>query len=146
MPDFRVIAPAVQAAIGLAVAAALPAGVACSVGYPVGGLADEQVWVSGDFDAQTTWEVSGQRMRGETAPLEVRISVTQSTEAFADPQARCLELEACVEDAIAADPTLDGLVDECSVTEVKGQEAIPSETSRAYGVVVTVTYSGAVAG
>lgn len=140
---FRTLTPQVQAALYAAlVAAAVEAQTNVSLGYPAGGLAAEQVWVVGDFDSAIAWATTGWTQREEDGTAEVRVSVTQGTSDFLEPQARALELAGLVEDALAADRTLGGVVDRCEVSQIKGQEAIPDEHQRAYGVVVTVAWVG----
>jgi hypothetical protein len=145
MSGFRTLAPTVQAALFAAIASRLPATAMCSLGYPAGGLSDQQVWVVGDFDSQVAWATTGWTQRGEEGSTEVRVAVLQTTATFTDPQAQALVLAGCVEDAIAADHTLGGVVDRAEVAAIKGQEAIPDEHQRQYGVTLTVSWAGEVA-
>ena len=144
MSGFRTLAPQVQAALLAAIAPSLPATTSISLGYPTGGLADQQVWICGDFDSTIAWATTGWTQRAEEGTTEVRVSVVQTTPNFADPQALALLIAGCVEDAIAADRTLGGVVDRAEVTAIKGQEAIPEETRRQYGVTLSVFWAGEV--
>jgi len=142
MSGFRTLAPAVQAALLAAIAAAAPDTTSVSLGYPPGGLAAEQVWVEGDFEFDVSLETSGWTQRQEDGTTEVRIAVTQTCDSFLGPQSRALELAAVVEDCLAADRTLGGVVDRCAVSKGKGQEAIPEEHTHQFGIILTVTWAG----
>lgn len=142
MSGYRMLAPAVQAALLEAIAAAAPDSTSVSLGYPPGGLAAEQVWVEGDFDFDVSLETTGWTQREEDGTTEVRIAVTQTTDTFLDPQGRALELAGVVEDCLAADRTLGGVVDRCAVSKGKGQEAIPEEHTHQFGITLTITWAG----
>ena len=142
MSGFVPLAPAVQDALFEAIAAAAPAEVAVSLGYPAGGLSAEQIWVQGDCEAQVSLETSGYEQREEDCSLEVRIAVLQAVPDFAPVRDRAFALYQLLEGVLAADRTLGGLVDRCSVSAYKGQEAIPDEHQRQYGITVTVTWAG----
>ena len=144
MSGLRSLAPAVQAALQAAIAPRLPADTQLSLGYPVGGLADKQVWVVGDFDSTSPWATTGWTQRAEEGTTDVRVAVLLSTNSFTDVQAACMTLAGCVEDAVAADRTLGGVVDRAEVSAIKGQEAIPEENRRQYGVTLTVSWAGEV--
>jgi hypothetical protein len=136
---FRTVAAAVQDYLEVQIRAALPS-VATSVCYPAGGLMAEQVWVSGEFDADVSRAVSGFRQRDEQGSVEVRVSVVQSTAEGTEPRDRALALAGTIEDIVKADPTLGGLATVAQVEHVKGQEAIPEETERQYAITLTISY------
>lgn len=140
---FRTVAAAVQDYLEAQISAALPS-VACCATYPAGGLQEEQVWVSGEFEAEIVSTVSGFRGRDEKTTLEVRVSVVQSTERGTDVRDRALAIAGAVEDVVKADPTLGGRVTVAQVEHVKGSEAIPEEHRRQYGVVLTIGYLASV--
>jgi len=142
MSGFRALAPQVMDALGVAIAATAPSAANVSVGYPAGGLADQQIWVAGDFEAAIAWATTGWQQRAEETDCKVRCSVLQSTNVFADVRDACTALVNAVEDALGADRTLGGLVDRCEVTASRGQEAIPDEHQRSYGVELTVSWAG----
>ena len=142
-PTFRVLLPDVQDALDAAIAAAA-AGVPRSVGYPAGGPAAEQIWVGGEFEADTSRALSGAGQRGEVAVLEVRVVVTRTTDRYAEVRDRALAIAASVEGALLADPTLGGLVERLEVLTVKGAEAVPDERTRQYGVTLSVRYHATV--
>lgn len=142
MSGFVPAAPAVQDALVAAIAAAVEDGTEVSLGYPTGGLAAEQIWVVGDCDVQVSLEVSGYEQRQEDGALEVRVAVLLSEVEFAPARDRAFALYRLVESVLAADRTLGGIVDRCSVSAYKGQEAIPDEHQRQYGITVTVTWAG----
>ena len=142
MSGFRTIVPQVQAALLAAITPLLPTTTSISLGYPAGGLAVEQVWLCGDFDSEIAWATTGWKQREEDSTCEVRVSVVQTTPDFLAPQAQALLLAGCVEDALALDRTLGGIVDRAEVTHGKGQEAIPEESKRQYGITLTVSWAG----
>ena len=123
----------------------LPEEVACSVGYPVGGVQDKHVWVSGTVPATHPFYTSGFETRGEKGRLSVHIVVTKFTEDMVEVRDEAVALARVVEDTLAVDRTLGGLVDQAFVVASDGQEAIPSERQRQYGITLTVEYEGSVA-
>ena len=138
------LAPQVQAALLAAIAARVPQTTSVALGYPPGGLAAEQVWISGDYKAQNSWVATGWTQRGEEATTEVRVAVLQTTATFTDAQSQALLIAGCVAAAILADPTLGGLVDRCEIQGNDGQEAIPDEHQRQYGVTLTVFWAATI--
>jgi hypothetical protein len=143
---FRLLVDSVQAALAGAIASRLAGlGVPSGIGYPVGGPKEEHVWVAADFDVALPRRTSGGFSRDEDGTVKVRILVTKTTDDPLDPLARALVLEAAVEDAVGADPTLEGLMLEAKVASVQGEEAIAEDRRRQYGITVTVAYAAAVA-
>ena len=142
MTGFRTIVPAVQAALTAAISAAAPSDTVVSLGYPPGGLAAKAIWVSADFDMDVAWATTGWKAREEDATVEVRIAVSKAAGTVLDPQADALALAGVVEDALAADRTLGGVVDRAEVTHSKGQEAIPEEHKHEFGITLTVSWAG----
>ncbi len=138
----RTLADQVQGALLAAIAARSPATTQVSLGYPAGGFGAENIWIPVDFDSTVPWVTSGWTQRGEDSTVEVRIAVKQTTSASTDCRDRALLLAGCVEDAIAADRTLGGIIDGCEVSAIKGQEAIPDEHERQYGVTLAVRWWG----
>lgn len=142
---FRLLVDSVQVALAGAIASRLAGlGVPSGIGYPVGGPQEEHVWVAADFDVALPRRTSGGFNRDEDGTVKVRILVTRTTDDPLDPLARALLLEAAVEDAVGADPTLGGLVLEAKVASVQGEEAIAEDRRRQYGITVTVAYAAAV--
>jgi len=139
---FSLLAPAVQDALATAIAAQLPAGVPCSLGYPAGGPQAEHVWIAGDFDAELPRYVSGGGARDELASLMVRILVTQRATDYEPVRDRALVLAGAVEAALGADPTLGGLVVFARIVRGQADEAIPEATTRAVGLTLTIRYQG----
>ena len=82
--------------------------------------------------------------RSEDGTVLVRITITHTDAELAAVAARAWEVENVLEDAIIADPTLGGLVDEARIRRLKGSEAIPDERTRQYGIEASVTYSGTI--
>lgn len=140
---FRPLAPQVQDHLLENLSARLD-GVACSLGYPVGGLAAEQVWVAGDFDADMPRAVSGYGGRDEEGAVEIRVSVMQTTAVYTDVRDRAVEIAGELEDLIVEDPTLGGLVSDSHVHHVKASEAHPEERTIQCGLTITVVYQGSV--
>jgi hypothetical protein len=142
MTGFRSLASSVMDALGAAIVATAPTGANVSVGYPAGGLADQQIWVGGDFDDAIAWATTGWHQRSEEGTCKVRCSVLMTTVVFKDVRDACVALTNAVEDALAVDRTLGGLVDRCEVSGSKGLEAVPDEHQRSYGVELTVSWTG----
>lgn len=142
---FRILTARVQDALAAAIQTRLPAGVAFAVGYPAGGVQDRHVWVIGDFSTALPWYVSGMAQRGEEGQVQVKVISTETTELMTDPRDDALAIAAAVEDAVTADPTLGGLVDEAHVLSIAGQEAIPEERRRQMGLTITVGYTASAA-
>jgi hypothetical protein len=141
---FRTLAPQIQLALQDAVTALLPPGVRCDLGYPVGGLEEDHVYVGGAFDVRVVRQTSGGGQRGEELDINVRTICSRSTEDFLEVQSGALALAGDVEDAVSADPTLGGICDNAYVSAIEGSEALPDEATRQYLVVVTVTCEGSV--
>jgi hypothetical protein len=144
MAGFRPLFPQIQdylAAALSAALAALPAEVACDLGYPAGGVADRHVWVAGAVEAAHPFYTSGFGQRGEDATLRVHIVVTMTSDAAAEPRDEAVALAGVVEDVLAKDRTLGGLVDSAAVAGTNGEEAIPEERTRQYGITLQVAYS-----
>ena len=145
MTGFRPLLPAVQDAVCAAVSAellALPGEVACSLGYPAGGLQDRQVWVSGQADVTHPYHTSGGDARGEEGQVAVHILVTMTSDVMSEPRDEALALAGVLEDALAVDRTLGGLVDSVFVGAMHVEEGIPEERTRQYGVTLRLAYSG----
>lgn len=145
VPEFRLLADAVQDAVATAIdAKTRPLGSPCGVGYPAGGVPEQAVWVAAGFEASFPRRTSGGFNRDEAGELKVRVVVTTTADDPTLPREKALALEAAVEDAVAFDPTLGGVVMEARVTGVSGEEAIPEERKRQYGLTVAVAYSATV--
>lgn len=141
---YRTLAGNVQEYLGSAIAAELPAGVSSSVGYPAGGPEAEHVWIEGGFAALLPRRISGGAARDEEATITVRCVATVSGGEFGPARNRALEFAGAVEDVLVSDPTLGGLVAEAHVAEIDGQDAIPDESSRQYGVTLRIAYRATV--
>ena len=148
MPGFRPLFAQVQDYLAEAISAelaALPDEVASSLGYPAGGFQDRQVWVSGAVEAAQPYHLSGFGQRAEEGEVRVQILVTMTSDSMAEPRDEAIALAGVVEDVLAEDRTLGGLVDSASVAGTTGEEGIPEERTRQYGITLRVAYSGSVA-
>jgi hypothetical protein len=148
MAGFRPLFAQVQDYLAAAVSAelaALPDEVACDLGYPAGGIQDRHVWVAGALEAAHPFHLSGFAQRGEDALVQVHILVTMTSDAMAEPRDEALALAGVVEDVLAEDRTLGGLVDSAAVVGTNGEEAIPEERTRQYGITLRIAYSAGVA-
>jgi len=145
MAGFRPLFADVQNRLGGDIAAALlalPGEVACSVGYPAGGIADRQVWLSGEVHVQHPLHTSGFALRGEQATLLVHILVTMTSDTMTEPRDEAIDLAGVIEDVLAEDRTLGGLVDSVFVAAADGEEGIPEERTRQYGLTLQIAYDG----
>lgn len=141
---FRNLAAAIQDHLATTIAAELPADVPCSAGYPAGGVTAEAVWIAGDLSATYPGAISGGAQRDEAGTVTVRVLVKMTGADYGPARDRALELAGAVEDAISGDPTLGGIVAEAHVSSATGQEAVPDERSREYGVSLVVSYTATV--
>lgn len=141
---FRPVAPTLQDWLLERLITDLPT-VACSLGYPAGGLADEQVWVAGEFDADLLRVVSGYGGRDEEGSLEVRISVIQTGNEYTPVRDRALEIAGVLEDILVEDPTMGGLCSVAQVAHAKASEAHPEDRKVQCGLSITITYLATVA-
>lgn len=140
---FTVKAAAVQDALATAIATQQTASgdaTPLTVGYPAGGLLAEHIWVGGEFSVTMPRYISGGLQRDETGEVEVRVSVVWSASDMVTARNRALAIAKIVENAVSVDPTLGGAVQEAHVAGVSGNEAMPDEHSRQYGLVVRVAY------
>lgn len=138
---FRILAPDVQDALHDALKAVLPAEVQLSRGYPAGGLKVKSVRIDVDYDAEIQRVISGGSQRDESGSVTVKVVRTLST---ADPVAvrdGAGELAGYVEDVLTTDPTLGGVVEEAHIAASDGQEAIPDEHTRQYGLALRIDYT-----
>lgn len=133
----------VQDALGARLKDALD--VACSVGYPAGGLRDRHVWVSGTSSATYHMHASGFGARAESGRVSVHVAVTMTSEEMTQPRDAALLLAGTVEAVLAEDRTLGGIVDRAWVAASEGQEAISEARRRQYGMTVHIEYEGSVA-
>ena len=137
---FVVQAPAIQDALGTAIADALSEDAATfSVGYPTGGPDEEDVWISGDFNAAFPRRTSGGGARDEEAALKVKILVTHSDD-MTSVRDRAVDLSELVEDAVSDDPTLGGLTKDAHVSGLEGNEGFDKDGRRQFGMTMTVAY------
>ena len=143
MPGFRLKLPQVQDELAERVRNELPEGLAFDIGYPDRGPASEHVWIDGAFDTDLTNDVSGGQVRDEDGKVRFVISITASRGPMTTLRDRALELEGCIEDAIADDPTLGDLVQQAWVSKVSGLYALPDK-ARTYYTTVDVSYAVAV--
>jgi len=138
---FIVQTPAIQDALGTAIATALSADAATfSVGYPTGGPDEEAVWIAGDFNAAFPRRTSGGGARDEEASLKVKILVTHNAEDMATVRDRAAALAALVDDAVSDDPTIGGLAKDAHVSGCEGNEGFDKDGRRQFGVTMTVAY------
>lgn len=141
---FRPVAPAIQAYLRDGLAALLPS-VPTAVGYPVGGVTDEQLWLPGEWEERTVRAVSGWGGRDVAGQLEVRVVVTRTSDSWTDVRDRALEIAAGLEDLILADPTLAGVATSCWVAASRAIEAHPEERTIQCALSLTVSYEATVA-
>lgn len=146
MPEYRATIPDVEDALYDALLAELEDDepeVGCSLGYPDGGPKDEQVWVGGEPEYENGRPLTGYGLRDEDGTVKVYALITWDdgpTCTYKAVRDRAYELGGYLEDAVGADPTLDGLVDEARVSGGKGEYALPGGR-RQYLLTLTVTYS-----
>jgi hypothetical protein len=141
---FRPVAPTIQTHLRDGLAAIQPS-VPAAIGYPVGGVADEQLWLPGEWEERTVRAVSGWGGRDVAGQLEVRVVVTRTSDVWTDVRDRALEIAAELEDLILADPTLAGIATNCWVAASKAIEAHPEERKIQCALSVTVSYEATVA-
>jgi hypothetical protein len=142
---FRLGLAAAQDAVHAAVAAELPGDVPCDLGWPDGGPQELHVWVDAGFESEITSYLSGGRLRDESGIVKVRVLVSAKDMRAAAMRDAALELAGNVEDAIADDPTLGGLVQHARVAKVEGEYGL-TEGRRQYGLTVSVAYELAASG
>lgn len=126
------------------------AAVAVDVGYPAGGAAEEQVWVSGQVDdwsatPETTSTPAGLGSRDERFTLVVRVFVHRSEADYPPCRDRALALAGEVEAAVAAEPTLGGAVALAYPAGGRMDEAVRDD-GRDVGVEVLVVCRAQLAG
>lgn len=138
---FRIAAGDAQDALGALIDAALAGtDVRSGVGYPPGGPDAEHVYVSGEFDAELQYVVSGGTQHDETAPLTVVIVVSHPESEMAPNRDRALELAALIGAALTANPSFSCAVRWSRITAAAGREAVDDDGRRVYMVRLTVTY------
>jgi len=142
---FRFAFPDVQDALAAAIALKMADGVPVSVGYPRGGVQEEHVWIDGSVDVDMPRHLTGYASRDEECRLSVRILVSLTAEDMVDARDAAVELAHRVEDAMAADRTLGGLVTNLRTVGAVGEEAIPEERTRQYGITLTVGFAATAA-
>ena len=135
---FRPVGPAVQESVRAALAALTT--VPGSVGYPTGGVADEQLWLPGEFEETTVRAVSGYAQRDVTGSVEVRVLVTRTTDRWTDSRDRALELAALVEDMSWPTPRWAAWSWTAWSPPPRCQEAHPEEHVIQAGLTVALDY------
>lgn len=147
MGGFTCLAPDVQDALEVAIAtqiAAVGDEVAFRIGHPGKSRTRRHMWIETGFRAKHPRRTSGGRQRDDEASLVVRILLVQAVETAAPLRDDAMSIAQLVEDALAADPTLGGLVQEAYVTGTDGDEGMRG-TDREFGVTLTIAYSASVA-
>ena len=115
-----------------------------SLGYPAGGLKKAHVWIAGNGSVTLSEGVSGYSQRDEFMTTEIRVKVEKLASEYTAARDLAFAITSDIEDAIAADITLGGVVAFATVTQVNVDEAIPDERTRQVGVTLTVSAQAAV--
>lgn len=143
MTAFRIELPNVQDAVQTAINAQLETAaeeITCGFGHPGPDMSDREIWVDADFEAELPRYISGGHLRDEAGVVKVKALITAIVGSWQDLRDDALDLVGCVEDAIEADSTLDGLVDRAEVRKAEGTGGYLDERRRQYGVTVSVVY------
>lgn len=130
--------PAFQDALKTVVRASIPAAVRVTLGYPTGTLEDLDVVLPGETTVEVDAGVSGMRQRDETLRTEVRCWAELITDDYLEARDAALALSNAVDDGVAADPTLGGVVESAHVSEIRMQEGMTDNT-RQCGITLVVT-------
>jgi hypothetical protein len=117
-------------------AADFPGRLSVSLGLP-GRFEPDNVWVSGEVDDWTSeYRASGLQSKEEVFDLKVNVYVTRLG-TYTDARDRCKEIGQVVEDAVAADFTLNGTVMLATIRRSQIEETV-TEDGRARGVLLTL--------
>lgn len=135
--------PAIQDALHAAIVAQSP-GCRVSLGYPLLGTRDEELWVALAGRVEVTEEWTGGCSRSESQEIDVRVWVEKPGGTPKNTRDRAFTLFASVEDALAADRTLGGIADYASVTRFEIDEGY-DEASVMCGIRATVLVDTTVA-
>ena len=133
---------AIQDALVTAIAAQTD--VRVSLGYPLKGTRNEDVWVGIDARVTVTDEMTGYCARDESAEVPVFVWVEKTGGTPKATRDRAFELLADIEDALAADRTLGGICDSASVGSFDPDYSY-TEKSVQVGIAVRITVDSTVA-
>lgn len=135
--------PAIQDALHAAIVAQSP-GCRVSLGYPLLGTRDEELWVglAASVDVNEQW--TGGCSRSEAQTLSVFVWVEKPGGTPKSTRDRAFALHAAIEAALATDRTLGGIADYASVTRVEIDEGY-DEASVMCGIRTTVLVDTTVA-
>ena len=136
MAGVYTIAASIQDALKTAINAQTP-GVTVTIGYPTGGPADEHIWISGEPHVVIDNNVSTLKQRDETVELDVFIQAVGMTNDYTVKRDRALVLAKELEDALTADRTLGGIVNEAVTTDYQFHELV-EDRKRGQGLVIHV--------
>jgi len=135
--------PAVQDAIHAAIVAQSP-DCRVSLGYPLLGTRDEEIWIALAGGVEVTEEWTGGCSRSESQQVDVFVWVQRPGGTPKGVRDRAFALHAALEDALAADRTLGGIADYASVTRIEIDEGY-DEGSVMCGIRTTVAVDTTVA-
>lgn len=103
-------------------------------------LMTENVWVSGEVDEWTSdWRVSGLQAKDESFTLRVSIAVKDLGTEYRPTRQRVQQIGQQVEDAIIANPTLNGICELAKVTSFRLEDALMEDRERGVGLNIYVT-------
>ena len=135
--------PAIQDALYAAIVAQNP-GCRVSLGYPLLGTRDEELWVALAGRVEVTEEWTGGCSRSESQEIDVRVWVEKPGGTPKSTRDRAFALHAAIEAALATDRTLGGIADYASVTRVEIDEGY-DDASVMCGIRTTVLVDTTVA-
>ena len=135
--------PAIQDALHAAIVAQNP-GCRVSLGYPLLGTRDEDLWVDIDGDVDVVEEWSGGCSRKEAQTVHVKLLIEKMGGTPKNTRDRAFALFASVEAALAADRTLGGRCEYASVKQITPAVAYEDELIK-YGIDATVAIRTTVA-
>lgn len=140
---FRTLVKEAQDQLKTQIEAQTPTGVPVSLGYPAGGVqAPAHIIIEGGVQITLPYVISGGALRDENTALQVQCIVTVTTDQYTVARDAALVLAGYVEDAVTADPTLNGLVAYAGVTAIELRESVPDESTRQVSARLTISYDG----
>jgi hypothetical protein len=143
MSGFRTKLTDIQDALKTAIENQSP-GCPVDVGYPTGGRKPKHIWISGEATTTVAGHDSSMGTRQETGTLEVLCVTKKSGASYTTVRDETLALVDKIEDALAADRSLGGLVMSAVVVNGELSEAVDKEW-REVGVVLRISTGGSVA-
>lgn len=102
-------------------------------------LMPENVWVSGQVDDwNTDWKVSGLGAKDEDFTFRVSIAVIRLGSEYLEARERVEVLAQAIEDAIAANPTLNGEAMLAKIVSLRLEDTLVDERRRGVGLNIYV--------